>query len=201
MAVKINSEGKIPVVYSNGEYRIFEQLCCPIGSMALVEEKCCECVYSFNVSAPVAQGCGTSTYYPNRCQPLNFQTPAITIGPLKFIAEISAGPGGITVDDELIVNGSVFQSGLYPVEGGLTGGCTGRTAATNNQCGNCEAFGSTGTGFAPVASTCNGQHTIPEGTVIGAISEGGTMTIAGGDNHGIQVFMSGQIVIKPLGAP
>ena len=199
MAVKINSLGKIPVVYSNGEYRIFEQLCCPIGSMALVEEKCCECVYSFNVTGTIAAGCGGSNYYPNRCQPLNFQTPSITIGPLKFIAEILAGPGGITVDDELIVNGSVFQSGLYLVN--LGGGCTARTASNTPQCGDCERFGWTGTSFSSVPSTCNGLHTIPEGTVIGAISEGGTMTIAGGDNHGITLSMSGQIVIKPLGAP
>jgi hypothetical protein len=199
MAVKINSSGKIPVVYSNGEYRIFEQLCCQIGSMALVEEKCCECVYSFNVSAPVSAGCGDSTYYPNRCEPLNFQTPSITIGPLKFIAEISAGSGGITVDDELIVNGFVFQAGQYLVN--LGGGCTARTAATNDQCGNCQRFGWNGIEFVSVASTCNGQHTIPEGTVIGAIPEGETMTIAAGDNHGIDLFMSGQIVIKPLGAP
>jgi hypothetical protein len=190
MAVKINSSGKIPVVYSNGEYRIFEQLCCPVGSLALVEEKCCECVYSFNVSAPVAQGCGNSTYYPNRCQPLNFQTPSITIGPLKFIAEISAGPGGITVDDELIVNGSVFQAGLYPAT--LNPGSTGFFNPSPPP--NCVQF-------AGGPSACNGLHTIPEGTVIGAISEGGTMTIAAGDNHGIQLFMSGQIVIKPLGAP
>jgi hypothetical protein len=195
MAVKINSSGRIPVVFSGGKYKLFQKLCCPIESTILEEENCCECVYSFNVSAPVAAGCGDSTYYPNRCQPLNFQTPAITIGPLKFIAEISAGPGGITVDDELIVNGQIFQPGLYPVQ-------------PSNQCPSGLCPGSTGFGTSPNCvqfsggpSACNGQHTIPEGTVIGVIPEGETMTIAGGDNHGIDLFMLGQIKIKPIAAP
>jgi hypothetical protein len=199
MALKKNPSDKIVVVFSGGKYQFVEQLCCPIGNMSLVEEKCCECTYSFNVTGTIAAGCGGSNYYPNRCEPLNFQTDAITIGPLKFAAEISAGPGGITVDDELIVNGSVFQAGQYLVN--LGGGCTGRTASNTPQCGDCERFGWNGTTFAPVASTCNGQHTIPEGTVIGTVSENGSMTIAAGDNHGIDLFMSGQIVIKPLAAP
>jgi hypothetical protein len=190
MAVKINSLGRVPVVFSGGKYKLFQKLCCPIESTILEEENCCECVYSFNVSAPVADGCGDSTYYPNRCQPLNFQTPAITIGPLKFIAEISAGPGGITVDDELIVNGIVFQPFLYLVI--LGSGSTGYTNSSPPP--DCIQFDGG-------PSACNGLHTIPEGTVIGVIPEGETMTIAGGDNHGIDLFMSGQIKIKPIAAP
>jgi hypothetical protein len=190
MVVKINSSGRVPIVFSDNKYKIFKQLCCPIQNTSLVNEGCCECVYSFNVSAPVAAGCGGSTYFPNRCDPLSFQTSAITIGPIKYAAEILAGDGGITVDDELIVNGVVFQPLQYLVT--LGSGSTGNTNPSPPPA--CEQF-SGGT------SSCNGQHTIPEGTVIGAIPEGETMTIAGGDNHGIDLFMSGQIVIRPIGAP
>jgi hypothetical protein len=190
MALKKDPSGKIVLVFSGGKYQPVEQLCCPIGNMSLVEEKCCECTYSFSVSGSIALGCGNSSYYPNRCQPLSFQTAAITIGPLKFAAEISAGPGGITVDDELIVNGSVFQPGLYLVT--LNPGSTAYTNPSPPP--NCIEF-------AGGASACNGLHTIPEGTIITTIAEGGTATIAAGDNHGINLSMSGQIVIKPLAAP
>jgi hypothetical protein len=198
MAIKKKGD-KVVSIFFSGSKHLITTLCCPIGSMSLVEETCCDCTYSFSVSGSIEAGCGGSNYYPNRCEPLNFQTAAITIGPIKFAVEISAGPGGITVDDELIVNGSVFQAGQYLVN--LGGGCTGRTASSTPQCGGCERFGWTGTVFAPVASTCNGLHTIPEGTIIGTIPENETMTIAAGDNHGIDLFMSGQIVIKPLTAP
>jgi hypothetical protein len=175
----------------------------PSGKVVIKDGKvsctCCDFVYSLDASGTVAAGCGGGTYYPNRCEPLNFQTTETIIGPFEFIVEISAGPGGITVDDELIVNGSVFQAGQYLVD--LGGGCTAITAAENDQCGNCKRFGWNGDEFVSVPSTCNGLHTIPEGTVIGTISEGETMTIAAGDNHGITLSMSGKIVIKPLGAP
>jgi hypothetical protein len=198
MAIKKKENNVVSITFG-GRKHLITQLCCPIQNMFLVKETCCECTYSFSVSTPVAAGCGGSNYYPNRCQPLNFQTAAITIGPIKYAAEISVGPGGITVDDELIVNGSVFQAGLYPVN--LGGGCTARGAGESPQCGSCERFGWTGTAFSSVPSTCNGQHTIPEGTVLGTVSENGSMTMAAGDNHGIDLFMFGQIVIKPLGAP
>jgi hypothetical protein len=198
MAIKKKGNNAVSITFG-GRKHLITQLCCPIPNMGLVEETCCECTYSFSVTGTVASGCGGSNYYPNRCQPLNFQTAAITIGPIKYAAEILAGPGGITVDDELIVNGSVFQAGQYLVN--LGGGCTARTAANTPQCGDCERFGWNGTAFASVPSTCNGQHTIPEGTVLGTVPENGSMTIAAGDNHGINLFMSGQIKIKPIAAP
>ncbi len=189
MAIKKKGNNAVSITFG-GRKHLITQLCCPIPNMGLVEETCCECTYSFSISAPVAVGCGNSPYFPNRCQPLSFQTAAITIGPIKYAAEILAGPGGITVDDELIVNGSVFQAGLYNVT--LNSGSTGYTNPSPPP--NCISF-------TQGPSSCNGLHTIPEGTVLGTVPENGSMTIAAGDNHGINLFMSGQIKIKPIAAP
>lgn len=183
-------------VYING-------LCCPnFDDFNFISRTCCECVYEFNVVGSVAAGCGTSTYYPNRCDPLNFKTQDIVIGPFKFDAEIVSGGSwsfstgtGILVDDELIVNGQIFQPGLYPVQ-------------PTDQCPNGLCPGGTGFGtspncvqFAGGASACNGQHTIPEGTVISVLNAGDTLTLAGGDNHGIDLFMRGQIKVLPISTP
>jgi len=189
MAIKKNGDNVVSIFFA-GSKHLITTLCCPIGGMSLVDETCCDCTYSFSASAPITPGCGDSPYYPNRCDPLNYQTAALTIGPIKYATEILAGPGGITVDDELIVNGSIFQDGLYPVT--LSPGETGVTNPSPPP--DCIEF-------AGGPGACNGLHTIPEGTVIGTIPENGTMTIAAGDNHGITLSMSGQIVIKPLSAP
>ena len=199
MAVKVNSNDQVVTINTTDGLKVVGNLCCPIGSMSLVNETCCECTYSFNLTGTIDAGCGSSTYFPNRCDPLNFQTSAITIGPFNYGVEVVSN--SITVDDELIVNGAVFQAGQYPVIGGLTGGCTGRTAAENDECGNCQRFGWDGSEFQKVPSTCNGQHVISTGTVIAVLPAGSTVTIAAGDNHVIDLFAEGEITIKPILIP
>lgn len=190
-------------------------LCCPqADGFGFIAKTCCECVYVFDVVGSIEAGCGNSTYFPNRCDPLNFKTQDIVIGPFKFDAEIVVGDGnllqpddvaqppgdfipqsGILVDDELLVNGVVFQPGLYPVEptpectDGLCPGSTGVEVDAN-----CVQF-------AGGPSSCNGQHVIPPGTVIAALNKGETLTLAAGDNHGIDIFMRGEIVVKPISIP
>jgi hypothetical protein len=193
MAVKLNSSDQVVTINTIDGLKVVGNLCCPIGSMLLIDETCCECTYSFNLTGTIAAGCGDSTYFPNRCQPTSYQTAAITIGPFNYDVEIISN--SITVDDELIVNGQIFQPGLYPVE-------------PSGQCPDGLCPGGTGFGtspncvqFAGGESTCNGQHTIPVGTVITVLSAGTTATIAAGDNHGIQLFANGQIKIKPIAFP
>lgn len=193
MAVKKNSSNRIVTISTTDGIKVVGNLCCPIGSMSLVDETCCECTYSFNLTGTVAAGCGDSTYFPNRCQPLSYQTAAITIGPFNYDVEVVSN--SILVDDELIVNGAVFQPGIYPV-------------APSDQCPDGLCPGSTGFGTNPNcvqfdggASACNGQHTIPVGTVITVIPAGTTATIAAGDNHGIDLFAAGEITIKPISTP
>ena len=201
MAVKLNSSDQVVTINTTDGLKVVGNLCCPIESMSLIDETCCECTYSFNLIGTITGGCGSpnpSTYFPNRCQPLSFQTAAITIGPFNYDVEVVSN--SILVDDELIVNGAVFQAGQYPVIGGLTGGCDGYFSSAP-PCNPCGSFGWDGTSFQPVQSTCNGQHTIPVGTVITVISAGTTATIAAGDNHGIQLFANGQIKIKPIAFP
>lgn len=197
MAIKVNSNNQVVTINTTNGIKVIGNICCPIGSMSLVDESCCECTYSFNLTGTVAAGCGGSTYYPNRCTPTSFQTPSITIGPFDYDVEIVSN--SILVDDELLVDGAVFQPNQYIVN--LGGGCTGGFASTTPQCGDCERFGWNGTAFSPVSSTCNGQHTIPTGTVISALQSGNTVTIAAGDNHGIDLFANGQIKIKAITIP
>lgn len=197
MAIKVNSSDQVITINTTEGLRVVGNLCCPIGSMSLVNETCCECTYSFNLTGTIAAGCGDSTYFPNRCEPLNYQTAAITIGPFNYDVEIVSN--SITVDDELIVNGSIFQENEYLVD--LGGGCTGRFATENDQCGNCQRFGWDGSEFQKVPSTCNGQHTIPTGTVIAVLQSGEVVTISAGDNHGIDLFAEGEITIKPISLP
>ena len=193
MAVKLNSSDQVVTINTTDGLKVVGNLCCPIGSMSLIDETCCECTYSFNLIGTITGGCDESTYFPNRCQPTSYQTAAITIGPFNYDVEIISN--SITVDDELIVNGQIFQPGIYPVQ-------------PSDQCPDGLCPGGTGFGtspncvqFAGGASTCNGQHTIPVGTVITVLSAGTTATIAAGDNHGIQLFANGQIKIKPISFP
>lgn len=188
MAIKVNSNNKVVTINTTEGLKIVGNLCCPIGSMSLVDETCCECTYSFNLTGTVAAGCGDSTYFPNRCQPTNYQTEAITIGPFNYDVEIVSN--SILVDDELLVDGNVFQPNVYPAE--LSPGNTGFNNPSPPP--NCISFDG-GT------SDCNGQHTIPVGTVITVIPAGTTATIAGGDNHGIQLFAEGEITIRPIAFP
>lgn len=196
MAVKLNSSDQVVTINTTGGLKVVGNLCCPIGSMSLIDETCCECTYSFNLIGTITGDCGGSTYFPNRCQPTSYQTAAITIGPFNYDVEIISN--SITVDDELIVNGTVFQGGQYLTS--LGGGCTGYFSSAP-PCNPCGSFGWDGTSFQPVQSTCNGQHTIPVGTVITVLSAGTTATIAAGDNHGIELFANGQIKIKPIAFP
>lgn len=171
-------------VYING-------LCCPnFGGFNFISRTCCECVYEFNITGSVAAGCGTSTYYPNRCNPLNFKTQDIVIGPFKFDAEIISSGTGILVDDELLVNGLVFQPNFYLVTLG-SGGTGVNDPSSPPDC----------IQFAGGTSLCNGQHTIPQGTVISVLNAGDTLTLAAGDNHGIDLFMRGQIKVLPISTP
>jgi hypothetical protein len=99
-----------------------------------------------------------------------------------MVVDMEIVSDGITVDDELLVNGAVFGAGSNLVT--LGAGATGLGAT-----------------FAGGASACNGQHTIAAGTVVATVPQGSSVTLAGGDNHGIDLFMNGAILLRPAGAP
>jgi len=140
---------------------------------------CCSARYTFNLVGTIAPGVGGSTYYPNRCT-ASPTTAAVSIGPMVVDMEVVSD--GITVDDELVVNGVVFQAGQYLVNLGA-----GTTAL--------------GTTFAGGTSDCNGQHLVGAGTVLATVAQGQSATLVGADNHGIDLFMNGAIILRPVVAP
>ena len=148
--------------------------------------ECCSARFTFTLIGLVTPGT-FGDYFPNRCLGVP-STPTVTIGPMVVDMEIVSD--GIVVDDQLLVNGSAFQAGQHPVILG-------------------EGTTATGANFPGGLSLCNGQHSIPAGTVIATVQQGATVTLAGGDNHGINLFVAGNsartapaaIILRPVQAP
>jgi len=141
--------------------------------------QCCSARFTFDLVATITPGVGGSTYFPNNCT----QSPTtafVTIGPMVVDTEVVSD--SITVDDELLINGQVFQAGQYLVS--LGAGATG-----------------TGATFAGGQSACNGQHTVGAGTVVATVPQGQSVTLAAGDNHGIDLFIRGALLLRPAAAP
>lgn len=160
---------------------IWSAACVPAVTNAVRDTsytQCCAARFTFDVSAGVGAANG-STYYPNKCS-ASPTTAAVTIGPMIVAMEVVSD--GISVDDELLVNGAVFQAGAYLVA--LGSGAT--------------AYGTT---FGGGQSACNGQHSVAAGTVLATVAQGATVTLRGGDNHGIDLFMRGAVLVRPAGAP
>ena len=155
--------------------------CIPLVSGAFRDtsyNECCSARFTFSLVATVPAGVGGSTYYPNNC--LRQKTSSINIGPM--IVDMEVVSDGITVDDELLVNGSVFEPEQHLT---LLGG--GTTA--------------NGTTFIGGLSICNGLHSINSGKILATVASGSSVVLEAADNHGITLSGSGSIILRPALAP
>jgi hypothetical protein len=100
-----------------------------------------------------------------------------------MVVDMVVTSAGIEVDDELLLNGEVFEPGQYTVT--LS---PGTNAADGNE-------------FPGGPSLCNGRHVIPAGTVLGSVPQGSYLELRGGDNHGIALMMEGSVVLRAAGPP
>jgi hypothetical protein len=171
---------------ADGELKIYlNKLCCPeFENATLGEVECCRCPYSIDLEGTVAAGCGGSNYFPNNCGDVETFTPEVTFGPFPFRCEVVVGEEGLEVDDDLLIDGEVYEAGQHLVQLGA-----GPTGYDDGE-GGCE-------GFAGGTSECNGAHTIAEGTVLATLDIGDTVTLKGSDNHGIDLYLRGNIDIIP----
>ena len=138
---------------------------------------CCELTYTYNQSVGISPNCSPpTTYYPNRCT-ANPRTALATLGPMIVPMTIDFN---ILVDDEAIVDGSIYQAGSFLVT--LNSGDNGNT---------CGFFSGGG-------SVCNGQH-----TATGSVTKeaGESFTFQAADNHGIVCFGNGTLTAKFIGPP
>jgi hypothetical protein len=176
---------------------VWTESCIPVVKNATLDDtykECCSARFTFTLIGTIPPGDNNSTYYPNRCTGSPTTTNYVEIGPMVVDMEIVADE--ILVDDELLVNGEPFEAGRYLVN--LGEGDTG-----------------TGTNFDGGLSECNGQHRIEKGKVIATVPQGLSVTLAGGDNHGIDLFVAGKkivtegtaiftpasIILKPVSTP
>jgi hypothetical protein len=140
--------------------------------------QCCSARFTFSLSATVPAGVSGSTYYPNNC--LRQKTSSIDIGPM--IVDMEVVSGGITVDDDLLVNGSIFEGNQHLV---ILGG--GTTAS--------------GDTFDGGLSACNGAHSIGSGKILATAASGSSVKLEVADNHGITLSGFGSIILRPALAP
>lgn len=172
---------------ADGEIKIYlNKLCCPEFENATLgeESECCRCPYSIDLESTVEAGCGGSNYFPNDCGDTERFTPEVTFGPFSFKCKVVVGEGGLEVDDDLLIDGNIFEDGQHTVE--LGAGTTGYDDGN----GGCEEF-------AGGTSECNGAYVIEEGAVLKTLEIGETVTLKGSDNHGIDLYLRGDIDIVP----
>lgn len=165
---------------------IWSDLCIPQVTNATRDPEyrdCCSAKFDFSLTTPVPAGVGGSTYYPNKCDPTWLTTDPVTIGPM--VVDMVVISAGIEVDDELLLDGEVFQPGLPQYAVTLSSG--------NN--------GGDGSFFPGGPSLCNGRHVIPEGTVLVSVPRGTSLELRGGDNHGISLMMEGSVIVRAVGPP
>jgi hypothetical protein len=137
-------------------------------------EECCSARFEFAVQVIPGRG-----YFPNECQ----ASPALiaaTIGPM--IVDMEVVSDGIEVDDELLVNGEVFEAGQHRVT--LGAGTTG-----------------TGASFSGGTSLCNGRHNVVAGKILAVVPQGDSVQLGVGDNHGIDIEINGAVIVRPVSAP
>lgn len=160
---------------------VWSDNCIPAASNAVRDtnySECCSARFTFSVSGSVPAG-PYGTYYPNKCT-RSPSTASVTIGPM--IVDMEVVSDGIVVDDELLVNSQAYEPGNYPTILG-------------------EGTTATGANFPGGPSACNGQHRVVAGKVLATISQGDSVVLAGGDNHGIDLFMRGAVIVRPVVAP
>jgi hypothetical protein len=142
--------------------------------------QCCSARYEFSYSANRGNGFNDSNYFPNECSASPSFT-VVNIGPMIIDMEVISDD--ILADDELLVNGSIYEPGTEPRF--LTG-------SENN---------GTGIPFVAGMSICNGQHTVAAGKLLSIVPQGSSVTLGVGDNHGIDIILSGAIILRALRAP
>lgn len=149
---------------------------------------CTQCYDYFEVVDIPNVNCGifSSNYYPNRCSG-NPKTPTGTIGPMPLDSEVLLN--FYSVDDDLVVNGSIYEENQHLV-----------TLGSGNT-GDCTTFGGG-------LSTCNGAHSevfgltyCNGGKLLATIPKGGFFSAYGQDNHGINCFLILTVVVVPVDAP
>jgi len=176
-SILILNKKRIKTVFLDG-------LCCPeLTNATLESQDCCMCSYSLDLIGFTPPGCGDSTYFPNACEEIQNFTNEAEIGPFLFDCFVVVGDGGIEVDDDLQIDGVTFEEGEHLVE--LGAGETGRSVGVE-----CEEFGGG-------LSQCNGAHAIEPGTILAILQAGESITIRGKDNHGIDLYLRGDINVIP----
>lgn len=144
---------------------------------------CCEIEYSFSSDWDIKN----LPYKPNECGSVGVD------GGLELTATLLRAPvayeifsGGMTVDDDIgfavnkaVTRADIFEPGQHLVTLG----------ADPDQ------------DFPGGLSECNGQHTISRGKFIVAVPAQQVCNIGLFDNHGIETFVTGSIIIRPVSPP
>jgi hypothetical protein len=162
---------------------VWSEFCVPAvtgASRDSAYSECCSARFEFSYTAGRGNGLNNSNYFPNECS-ASPRLDVINIGPM--IVDMEVISGGILVDDELLIDGSIYEPGTEL-----------RVLAAEQKNG-------TGVPFTGGLSVCNGQHTVAEGKVLTVVPQGGSVTLGFGDNHGIELILNGSIILKPLQAP
>jgi hypothetical protein len=143
--------------------------------------QCCSAQYEFSFATTAPAASNGSNYYPNNCLQGIRLEQLITIGPMKVDMEVESN--GIEVDDDLIVNGLIYEEDQHNVN-------LGAASVTGF-----------GTSFGGGMSLCNGRHDIEAGKLLATVAAGQTVTLGVQDNHGIDIILSGAIILRALRAP
>lgn len=129
--------------------------------------ECCSARFEFSYSEEGLP------YTPNNCSASPYVT-VMTIGPM--IVDMEVISDGIEADDELLVDGAVFEPGS---DAGFLLGPQGIDGP----------------------ALCNGRHTIDAGKVLAVVSQGDLVELGAGDNHGIDLILEGAVIVRPVASP
>lgn len=140
---------------------------------------CCQILYFYNQSVGIPSNTcfgQQENYYPNRCTG-SPRTALGRIGEMIFPCTVN---WDVIVDDDAIINGSVWEPGQHLVT--LGGGINAADCST----------------FPGGTSLCNGAH-----RSIGTVTRipGQFFTFQAADNHGIQCYANGVFEVQIAGAP
>jgi hypothetical protein len=166
---------------------IFSEACYPTPFGIIMELKertgCCEIEFEFSEDWQI----GDLEYLPNECgnspEASGRESSNTFLGsPIDY--EVYSG--GILVDDDIgfavgrtATRSDIFEAGQHLVN--LTA--------------------DPGQGFAGGLSACNGQHSIPRGRFIATVPAKTAFSIVLFDNHGIETFVRGSLIVRPVSPP
>lgn len=166
---------------------IFTEECypTPFGLAMNLKERtgCCEIEFEFSNAWQI----GGLAYTPNECsESPNAGGSELSNTFIPAAIDYEVYSGGMFVDDDVAfavgrtpTRADIFEAGQHLVN--LT--------ADPEQ------------GFAGGLSICNGQHTIPRERFIATVPAKTAFYIALYDNHGIESFLEGSLIVRPVSPP